>query len=274
MSALVRAYRLFNILSLDVVAGAVVSALFFARVFNVEVRLVGLIALGLTVWIIYTADHLRDAIKIVGEASTERHRFHQVHYRTLMFLTIIALSLNVVAILFLKPQVLEWGVVLSFVVFAYMVAQGSLKFLKEIFIAILYTCGVLLLSVPVTSVKLSPVHHMLIIQFGVTALANLIMFSWFDREFDQQDKRHSFVTKTGEQVTRMVIWFLLILQPIMTLIQWITDGTLLIPSLIVGCMGVCLLLIFIYRVQLQRNDYYRVLGDAVFFLPATYLLLQ
>jgi len=274
MSALVRAYRLFNILSLDVVAGAVVSALFFARVFHVEVRLVGLIALGLTVWIIYTADHLRDAIKIVGEASTERHRFHQVHYRTLMFLTIIALSLNVVAILFLKPQVLEWGVVLSFVVFAYMVAQGSLKFLKEIFIAILYTCGVLLLSVPVTSVKLSPVHHMLIIQFGVTALANLIMFSWFDREFDQQDKRHSFVTKTGEQVTRMVIWFLLILQPIMTLIQWITDGTLLIPSLIVGCMGVCLLLIFIYRVQLQRNDYYRVLGDAVFFLPATYLLLQ
>src|SRR5687768_6879666 len=126
MSSLVRAYRLFNLLSLDVVAGAVVSALFFARVFQVEVRLVGLIALGLTVWIIYTADHLRDASKIVGEASTERHRFHQVHYKKLMFLTMIALGLNVVVILFLKPPVLEWGVVLSFVVFAYMIAQGSL----------------------------------------------------------------------------------------------------------------------------------------------------
>jgi 4-hydroxybenzoate polyprenyltransferase len=273
MPFLVRAYRLLNLLSLDVVTGAVVSALFFARVLQVEVRLVGLIALGLTVWIIYTADHLRDASKIVGKASTERHRFHQVHYKKLMILTIIALGLNVVAIFFLKPQVLEWGVVLSFVVFAYMIAQGSLKFLKEIFIAILYTCGILLLSVPVTSVKLSAVHHMLIIQFGITALANLIMFSWFDREFDQQDKRHSFVTRTGEQATRVVIWFLLVLQLTMTLVQWITDGTLLLPSLIVGCMGVCLLLIFLYRSQLEKNDYYRVLGDAVFFLPATYFLL-
>jgi 4-hydroxybenzoate polyprenyltransferase len=273
MSTLVRVYRLLNLLSLDVVAGAVVSALFFARVFQVEVRPVGLIALGLTVWIIYTADHLRDVSKIAGKASTERHRFHQVHYKKLMSLTIITLGLNVVVILFLKPQVLEWGVALSLVVFAYMIAQGSLKFLKEIFIAVLYTCGVLLLSVPVTNVKLNTVHYMLIVQFGVTALANLIMFSWFDREFDQQDKRHSFVTKTGEQATRLVIWFLLVLQLIMTLIQWI-DGTLLLPSLIVGCMGICLLLIFIYRAQLEKNDYYRVLGDAVFFLPATYLLLR
>ena len=273
MSSLERVYRLLNLLSLDVVAGAVMSALFFASVFQVEVRPVGLIALGLTVWIIYTADHLRDVSKIAVTASTERHRFHQVHYKKLMVLALIALGLNVVVIIFLKPQVLEWGVALSLVVFAYMIAQGSLKFLKEIFIAVLYTCGVLLLSVPVTSVKLGTLHYMLIIQFGVTALANLIMFSWFDREFDQQDKRYSFVTKTGEPATRFVIWLLLILQLIMAFIQWI-DGTLLIPALIVGCMGVCLLLIFIYRAQLEKNDYYRVLGDAVFFLPSTYLLLQ
>jgi len=274
MSSIIRLYRVFNLLSLDVVAGAVVSALFFARVFQVGVRPIGLIALGLTVWIIYTTDHLRDVSKVIGTASTERHRFHQVHYKKLIVLTIIAIGLTIVAILFIKQQVLEWGIALSLVVVAYIIAQRSLKFLKEIFIAILYTCGVLLLSVPVSNVPLTTVHYMLIFQFGITALANLIMFSWFDRELDQIDKRYSFVTKTGEPGTRLVIWLLLVLQLAMTVvIQWI-DGTLTVPSLVVGLMGVALLLIFIFREPLEKNEYYRVLGDAVFFLPATYLLLQ
>ncbi|HMG89279.1 MAG TPA: hypothetical protein VK589_04445 [Chryseolinea sp.] len=267
-----RIYRLINLLSLDVVAGAVVCALFFARVFEVGVRPFGLIALGLTVWIIYTADHLRDARKIMGEASTERHRFHQVHYRKLIILTTVALFLDVIAIMFIKQQVLAWGVALSFVVFAYLLVQGSLKFLKELFIAILYTCGILLLSVPVSSVKFSPPYYLLVVQFLIAALANLLMFSWFDRELDQQDKRYSFVTKAGEATTRGIVWFLLLLLLALTLTQFITE-TLLMPSLIVGCMGLMLLMIFIYRESLAKKDYYRLLGDAVFLVPVIYLLL-
>ena len=271
MSALLRSYRFFNLLSLDVVTGAIVSALFFARVFSVAIRPVGLIALGLTVWIIYTADHLRDAKKIEGQASTERHRFHQVNFKTLVILTGIAGALDIVAILFIKQQVLEWGVALSFVVFAYWIGQGSLKFLKEIFIAILYTCGVLLLSVPVSGTKLHVIHYMLIAQFTTTALANLIMFSWFDRARDEQDKRHSFVTKAGTPATKFLIWSLLTIALILTLIQCIL-GILIVPAVIVGAMSVGLLLIFVFSRQLEGNDLYRMLGDGVFFLPALYLL--
>lgn len=271
MSTLLRPYRFVNLLSLDVVAGSIVSALFFARLFDVIVRPIGLVALGLTVWIIYTADHLRDAKKIVGEASTERHRFHQMNFKTLLILTAIAVGLDIVAILFIKQQVLEWGVALSFVVFAYWIAQGSLKFLKEIFIAILYTCGVLLLSVPVSEVKLNVAHYMLITQFGTTALANLIMFSWFDRERDEQDKRHSFVTKAGEPATKLLIWSLLATTLVLTLVQWII-GVLIIPSLIVGAMSLGLLIIFVFSGAFENEDYYRILGDAIFFLPVLYLL--
>ena len=272
MPSPMRIYRLINLLSLDVVAGAVVCALFFSRVFQVAVRPFGLIALGLTVWIIYTADHLRDARKITGQASTERHRFHQIYYRKLIILTLAALGLDVIAIVFIKQQVLAWGVALSLVVFAYMFLQGSLRFLKETFIAILYTCGVLLLSIPVSTIKLSSVHYILIIQFFATALANLLMFSWFDRELDQQDERYSFVTKAGEGTTRAVVWSLLMLILTLTLIQCI-KGVLLVPSLIVGAMSLILLVIFICRESLVKNDYYRLLGDAVFFLPSIYMLL-
>jgi hypothetical protein len=50
--------------------------------------------------------------------------------------------------------------------------------------------------------KLNVAHYLLITQFCTTALANLIMFSWFDRERDEQDKRHSFVTKAGTPATK------------------------------------------------------------------------
>jgi hypothetical protein len=273
MPSPMRIYRLFNLLSLDVVAGAVVCALFFGRVFEVGFRPFGLIALGLTVWIIYTADHLRDARKIMGEASTERHRFHQVHYYPLIIFTTIALCLDVVAILFIRQQVLEWGIALSLVVFAYLLAQGSLKFLKEVFIAILYTCGILLLSVPVSSIKFSTPYYLLIVQFFITALANLLMFSWFDRDVDQQDQRYSFVTKAGEATTRIIVWFLLLLLLASTFAQSVMR-TLLIPSLMIGCMGLILLLIFVFRKSLAKEDYYRLLGDGVFLVPVIYLLLM
>jgi 4-hydroxybenzoate polyprenyltransferase len=272
MPSPIRIYRFINLLSLDVVAGAIIGSLFFARVLGVEVRPFGLIALGLTVWIIYTADHLRDAKMIAGSASTERHRFHQMYYSRLSALTVVALCLDVIAILFIKQQVFQWGVALSLIVFAYLFIHSSLKYLKEIAIAVLYTCGVLLLSIPVTTIKLDTPHYLLVIQFFLAALANLIMFSWFDRELDERDKRYSFVTKAGDANTRRVVWLLLLALLILSFIQCII-GSLIVPGLILGCMGLVLSLIFFYRNSFSKQDYYRLFGDAVFFIPASYLFL-
>src|SRR5688572_9142526 len=98
MPGLIRFYRLMNILSIDVVAGATVSALFFAKIFDVQVRPFGLLALGVTVWAIYTLDHLRDAKKIRHEASTERHRFHQRHFKVLTVLLCAAVLIDIVLV--------------------------------------------------------------------------------------------------------------------------------------------------------------------------------
>ena|SRR5688572_29933788 len=101
-------YQYVNILSLDVAAGAVISALFFAQIFNVQIKPYGLLALGLTVWIIYTADHLRDAKKIKHRASTQRHRFHQQYFCSLTVFVGSAILLDAVTIFFIRRQVFEW----------------------------------------------------------------------------------------------------------------------------------------------------------------------
>ena len=183
MRAGLRFYQYINILSLDIAAGAVISALFFAQIFNVQIKPYGLLALGLTVWIIYTVDHLRDAKKIKHNASTQRHRFHQQYFYTLTVFAGLAILLDAVTIFFIRRQVFEWGLILFAIVMIYLIVQQYLRFLKEFFIASLYTWGVLLLSITITTITLNITYALLIAQFGLIAWTNLVLFSWFDHHF-------------------------------------------------------------------------------------------
>ena len=270
MTGFTRVYRYVNLLSLDIVVGAVVSALFFARVLDVAVRPVGLLALGWTVWVIYTADHLRDAYTIGKSASTLRHRFHQEHFRALLIAAIAGVLVNVVIVFFIRKQVFVWGTVLAIGVGIYLIVQRYLKFLKEICIACLYTCGVLLPSITVTGDRLTTGHYLLIVQFMMVAWLNLLIFSWFDREDDKQDRQPSFVTMLGEPITRASIWCLI--GSIFLVTGFSLYRTEMKPAvLVVAAMGVVLAMIFVFRKNFARQDYYRLLGDAVFLLPLFYL---
>jgi hypothetical protein len=57
-----------NVLSIDVALGSVCAALFFGKYVAVGISPVTLAVLALTVWIIYTVDHLMDAKRITGPA--------------------------------------------------------------------------------------------------------------------------------------------------------------------------------------------------------------
>jgi hypothetical protein len=271
MHELIRVYRVINILSIDVVAGAIVSALFFAKIFDVQVRPFGLLALGITVWGIYTLDHLRDAKRIRHQASTERHRFHQRHFKPLTILLCAAVLTDIVLVFFIKKRVFEWGIVLSIVVGLYLLVQHALRFLKELFIAVLYTSGVLLLSLPLTPLKIDWIQYGTIIQFGLVAWINLIMFSWFDQEYDRQDRQNSFVTILGGETTSIVLYSLIFLNFALAVIQLYFQGP---PRavIILGFMNLTLLLVFHFRRTLAGDDQYRLIGDAVFLFPVFYLI--
>jgi hypothetical protein len=266
-----RFYQYINILSLDIAAGAVISAQFFAKIFNVQIKPYGLVALGLTVWIIYTVDHLRDAKKIKHSASTKRHRFHQQYFYTLIVFVSIAILLDVVTIFFIRRPVFEWGLILSAIVMIYLIVQQYLRFLKEFFIASLYTWGVLLLSITITTSTLDRAHGLLIIQFGLIAWTNLVLFSWFDHVFDQRDKQNSLVTILGKRTTIFFLYGLFGVNFLITLVQLVLFTTTA-PVLILCLMNIILFLIFTLRVPLAKNDLYRLIGDAVFFVPALLLI--
>jgi len=260
-----------NLLSLDIAIGAVGGACYFARILEVKVTPYALASLGLTVWIIYTADHLLDARKIQGPASTNRHRFHQQHFRALAVAVIVAAVVDFVMILFIKRAVLYGGFMMFTVVLLYLALHRKLAWLKEVVVAVLYGAGVLLPSLLVTPILLQIPDYALFVVFFITALINLLLFSWFDREYDLADRHQSFVTLMGVRRTLMLLLVLFVLNVGICVYGLFIpgyQGAFLIPLLMNAVLG----LILAFRGWFAYNDRFRLLGDAVFLLPFLYLL--
>ena len=268
MHYLLKIYRLLNLLSIDVALGAVCSALFFSKIFSVSILPFGLMALALSVWIIYTTDHLLDARKASHPAATERHQFHQRNFKVMTKLVVIAIMLNCVLIYFIRTPVLMGGMILIAGVGIYLIVQQYMKIFKEVLIALLYTMGVALPAVAVTDVSSENWPRILFLQFFLMAFANLLIFAWFDYTHDLRDKHESFVTITGEKWSEYFIWFTLVATILLT---FISENK--IASVFIVASDLVLLLIFIKKSFFVKNDRFRILGDAVFFIPLLYWLI-
>ena len=265
-------YRQINLLSLDITAGVVICALFFAGIFQVHIRPQGLISLGLTVWIIYTADHLLDARKIKYIAATERHRFHQNNFTPLAILLGAGILINLILVLFIREEVFQWGLFLISAVLLYLLLQKYLKFFKELFAALLYSSGVMLPSLAVASLPINQGEITIMIQFFLTAWFNLVLFSWFDEERDIQDKHHSFVTTIGKEATRKILFGIFFMNMLLTFYQVFYLELRFVPLCILTTMNIALLIILLNKNWFGVKDRFRLLGDAVFLFPIFYLL--
>lgn len=272
MQAVIRFYQFLNILSLDVAAGAVICAAFFARIFEVTILFYGLLSLGLTVWIIYTADHLLDAYKTQKIASTNRHRFHQKYFKILLIIVLVAALADGAQLFYIRRSVFIGGLLLACIVVIYFIVQRRLKFLKEIFGAVLYTGGVLLIPVSLKDEALTVPQVIFIGQLFLTAITNLFLFSWFDQAPDERDNHQSFTTVFGEGATQNAIIFMVSLNAILEIVQ-LSLTKFLFAEMIMILMNVILFVIFRNRKYFEMHDRYRLVGDAIFLFPLMYILV-
>jgi hypothetical protein len=264
-TVLERLYRVGNLLNLDVAAGAVVTALFYSKILGVPPRLYGMLTLGCVVWVIYTLDRLLDIRRIGTLPSSQRHRFHQLYERPLWIAVALVSILVISQFYFLRPPVLMSGLYVSFAVGAYLFLQQFLR-VKEIFVAILYTSGVLVPSLSVHVGQLSGYQYLLIAQLFIVALINLLLFSWFEFEADQKDNQISFATQCGKARTSKLTVALCIINALLSILianQYQSTWLLIILPL----MTVSLLFIYLNSKFFHEYERYRLFGDAVFFLP-------
>lgn len=269
MKSLFSFYRMINTLSLDVAIGAMICSVFFANIFHVTVFPQGIAALGLAVWIIYTIDHLIDAKKLGHAASTFRHQFHQQYFRLLSMAVVIAICLGFILLLFIRKQLFLNGVVFAAFTFLYILTNRWLFYLKELASAALYSGGVLLPSISFHEKIFLLADYLLMTQFSLLALINLILFSWMDYERDLHSNQHSIILKIGKNKSRFILKILFVF--LFCLIAFSFSSTQFV-SLIFLSMAFILFFIFLTPKYFRDEYNFRFIGDMIFFFPITYII--
>ncbi|GAB3010300.1 hypothetical protein GCM10027284_31190 [Cyclobacterium sediminis] len=211
-------YEKFNLLSLDVVAGACSGMYFFADLMKVDLSWKIYLLLALAVWCIYTFDHLLDAKKVEGPALSQRHRFHQNHFKFLMVLMLIAIITGLIlAFLFLPSiKMLGSGLALALVIMLTMtflrIAGKKMAAVKEFSTAFFYVAGLVLIPILNLDHAFSSANWAFFLAaYFLLAWYNLIYLSYSDGAQDLAEGQASISTVIGTKQTRKLLWGLSII---------------------------------------------------------------
>ncbi len=247
------------------------SACYFVILVSLPVKPVGLIVLGLSVWVIYTADHLKDAYYIKETATTERHRFHQQNFKLLSVLSGVATVVIVVLVFRMDRNVALWGFRLSALVALYLICNRYLSFLKEVAAAMLYCAGVFLPALIRSGSSWDFFSRPEVSLFIPLVLINLLLFSYFEANEDAVDNHKSFTLYFGRPATIWVVRFLLVGSLLLLTLFW-TSMSINSRLLFLAMNGV-LISITIFLNFFKDYSRYRYWGDSIFLFPALALLV-
>ncbi|MBX2900910.1 MAG: hypothetical protein KF775_14760 [Cyclobacteriaceae bacterium] len=261
-----RLYRIVNLLSIDVAVGAILTSLFFARLLHTPVRVYGLAALGLTVWIIYTADRLIDVQHLQKPATSNRHRFHQQHAVGLWVAVAFALVVVCGLVAFVYQPIRMRGFLLAPFICLYLLFQKRLP-VKEFAVALFYTIGIVLPALPERWELLLP-GTVWIVQLFLVALANIVLFAWFELDLDFKMGQASLATRIGNSAVRRLLSTLLVVGLVLSfVVAFFYAAGWVFTAMWLGLIG-----LFTFRSYFAKHERYRLWGDAIFYLPLIGLL--
>ena len=270
--------RHMRVLSLDIVAGACICSLFVARILEVQLSPFAVICLGIAVWLIYTMDHLLDGLR-VQDNGAPRHLFHK-KYRWTIFVIWTVLAFVALMLSFQLPVgTLEAGLILSFAVLIYFflvyLFQTRQLYHKELFGAFIYTTGVFLPALTVFPTPWSSLVLVLILEFFLLALINLLLFARMDFVYDKAQAFGSLPGSIGKhhllQFLTGLFFLTAILIPVVAM-NWKSNLNVLYSQCILGAMLLVLGGLHLSIKNRLTNLQFQLLGDSIFLCPLILLL--
>ena len=272
----------FQILSIDVVIGTIAVGFMATKLLNITPNPYWWLILPLTVWVIYTLDHIIDSYKNKTKAVIARHRFHYIYQKSIIISITIASALSIsLSLIFLDNQIIYYGLLLSLFIAIYLIIvflvkkKKTILLQKELIIAFVYTSGIFL--APLVWYQKMPPYPILLVIFNIFILVWLegIIISWFDYDDDIKDGHTSFTIVVGKKNTRRFIIVMQVLLAILTKISMLTVTTKIeFAALIITIIMDIILLIVVFNPnKFYKNEYYRITGEAIFLLPLLIILV-
>ncbi|MFY0651211.1 MAG: hypothetical protein JXQ96_04220 [Cyclobacteriaceae bacterium] len=272
-----RSLKYIDFLSLDVVAGAVLMTLSISKILQVELPISITICLGISIWTIYTLDHLLDAFRANQKPTIARHLFHKENARWIIPVWLLVVLFGAYTALSLPAVTFLYGIgmVLTVLIYFTLIYFFRTFYFKEVVVAIVYSCGIFVGPMSLLHGSISTNSLVLLLEVFLLALVNLILFSRFESKFDDHDKHPSIVLALGAVQTQKLLdglfltigvvqcYFLISNYNIQSLAYF--QGLFIVMALVLFSMKTC-------PSFFTKNDRYRLIGDGIFFIPALVLL--
>lgn len=256
---LTEVYRRAQFLSLDIVIGAVILLRFFSNLLSVEPSWSVYVLLAGAVWLIYTIDHLRDASKVKG-SERNRYRFHLKYGKVLVIACVLVAILSMISLYYTSPIIIIAGALLALLSAVYLLIQHLLSNwgMKELYVAIIFTSGILLAPFVMSETIRFDVFLLLLL----LSFSNLVLFSWFEKEEDNQDGFKSVATTMSESSIQKLILLLLSVGIAFSITIEFSEVSLYF----LVSFGLYSYL-FIDHKRAKRLSIYRTIGDGIFLIP-------
>ena len=268
-------FRFLQLLSLDIVVGSLAMGLFAIKLLHVTPNKCWWLVLALSVWTIYTSDHLLDSFSRKNSAVIRRH---QIHYRfrlpLLIALIISALTALALTFMFLNKSIVIAGLITGFLAVLYLgLVFFSRKqhsyFHKEFIISLFYVIGIWLYPVLLHGSVLSLFDWLVMISLVLMVWFEGILVSAFEVDKDINDGHNSFAVTFGKKMTGIFLNILFltalaILIMLFTLTKNRSDGFAVIIEAI---MLTLLFTISLLPGFFKKHEYYKTFGELIFWLP-------
>lgn len=238
------------------------------------------VALLAGIWVVYSLDHLTDAFFLPGRTNNPRHLFFLKNKKALITaLFFVGLLAAFLLLFFANYHLLIAGSVLVLISVLHIFLVSSPQYRnrwfvqKEAMVALIYTLGIWFgplvqkAQIPDWSVGLV----MLAFAFSVWWESTLIAL--LEMEIDRQEQIRSVASNLGEKHTIGLLLVTGLIQLLLVLFMLISGSVNNAAWLIILAMNLALALLFYYRKSLYKNDYYHLLGELVFCLPALIIFM-
>jgi len=263
-----RIYHFIRLFSLDIIAGALAAVVYSSSVMGIELPRTYFTVLALTVWLIYTADHLLDGAKTRGKSSSETHNFFYTYKIPIILIFLLVLIFTFRLSMYrLDEKIIEFGMAPFVAVIIYLLLNryyGNAPkwfFIKEVWISFIYTLAIWGGAVIYAGDIISPAQLLLIGSFGLIIFGNVLIYSIYERDSDSADDNKSIVRDFGLRVAVNSAVFALTLSVLSGLTAYIFLGaelTHIIPLVLIAAL---MLLIIRFPEVFSKGNLYGILSD-------------
>lgn len=271
-----------NTFSVFVILGVPICYIFFAELFGVQFKWEILVTLGLSVFSIYTIDHVLDGLKWKDKSVTLRHFIHYKYRKGLTVLAAFSIGLALfISYTNFDKTVLNFGYTIAAMVLVYFVLNFVFKeffrtilFTKEFIIAIVVSACFVGLPVVQSGVHITKGIFYLFGGIVLLNFSNLISFSYFDYESDKKGRFSGISKMVPHTVLKKILFILLIASIAITLYGAKGVQLNIVQIVILLVMHIQLLVILLLEAVYLKNERYRFWGDIIYIYPLVYFFVS